>query len=218
MAWSDGPGDWGGRPLRCMFQGCSVPRVDRARGADAGRPADVGPRAWLRGPRRPRRVAPRPGDGGAGGQAGSQTRGLRAGGRQVDAEPASGAERARANALSQNRPRQRGDRGVVRRPLRGGARHGAQRDHPRSRRHRRPAARPPGRALLPRLLRLLLLSAALRLLRRPPAGGQAAARRHRCQCRGGCAGRPHRRADPRPLAERAQFLLARRIPASRERS
>ena len=36
--------------------------------------------------------------------------------------------------------------------------------------HRRSAARPPGRAVLPRLLRLLLLPAALRLLRPASAG------------------------------------------------
>ena len=55
----------------------------------------------------------------------------------------------------------------------------AEGDRARSRRHRRPAARPPGGAVLPRLLRLLLLPAALRLLRPPPAGGEAPARRHR---------------------------------------
>ena len=52
-----------------------------------------------------------------------------------------------------------------------------QADHARPRRHRRSAARPPGRPLLPRLLRLLLLSAALRVLRPASAGGQAAALR-----------------------------------------
>ena len=65
--------------------------LDRARGGDAGRSAGVRDRARLRGPQRPRRAAPRSDDGGAGGQACGAARGLRAGGRQVDAQPA-GAE------------------------------------------------------------------------------------------------------------------------------
>ncbi len=88
-------------------------------------------------------------------------------------------------------------------------------DHPRSRRHRRPAARASGGALLPRLLRLLLLSAAVRVLRPASVGGQAASFRHRRQRgqRGG--GRADCPANPRPLAVRAhpaagrQWLCAR---------
>jgi Transposase DDE domain group 1 len=70
----------------------------------------------------------------------------------------------------------RSSRAVPRRP-----RHGARADRPRPRRHRRPAAWPPGGAVLPwLLLRLLLLPAAVRVPRSAPARGQAAARRHRC--------------------------------------
>ena len=65
-----------------------------------------------------------------------------------------------------------------------------------------PAARPSGRPLLPRLLRLLLLPAALHLLRRSLAGGQAEARRHRRQRRRDRRGGAHRRAHPRALARR----------------
>ena len=96
-----------------------------------------------------------------------------------------------------------GDRGVAGDAVPGGAPAAAGADHPRSRRHRRPAARASGGTLLPRLLRLLLLSAAVRVLRPASAGGQAAPLRHRCQRgqrRGGRADCP---ANPRPLAVRA---------------
>ena len=96
----------------------------------------------------------------------------------------------------------RGDRGPVRRPVPGGAREAARADHPRPRRHRRPLAWASGRALLPRLLRLLLLPAAVCVLRPPPAGGQAPACQHRRLGRRGRGDRPHRRPDPRALAQR----------------
>src|SRR5207249_141825 len=139
---------------------------------------------------------------------------LRAGGWQIDAEPA-GTEPRRTFALSQDRVRRGGDRGVAGDAVPGGARAAAGADHPRSGRHRRPAARASGEPLLPRLLRLLLLSAAVRVLRPAPVGGQAAPLRHRRQCgqrRGGCADRP---ANPHPLAVCAhpaasrQWLCAR---------
>ena len=174
--------------------------ADRARGRDAGRPAGVRHRAGLRGPQRPRRAAPRSGDGGAGRQARGAARGLRAGGRQVDAQPA-GAEPARSRrAITRSATIRRRSRALFvdlfleaheRRP---------EADHSRSRCHRRSAARPAGGPLLPRLLRLLLLPAALRLLRPPPAGRQAAARQHRRRGRRGRGGGAHRRADPRALA------------------
>ncbi len=53
-------------------------------------------------------------------------RGLRAGGRQIDAEPA-GAEPAGADALSQDQPRSGGHQAAVRRPVPGGARASAER-------------------------------------------------------------------------------------------
>ena len=95
--------------------------TDRARGGDPGRPAGVRDRARLRGSQRPRRAAPRSDDGGAGGQARGAARGLRAGGRQVDAQPA-GAEPAGADALSQDQPQSGGDQAASGRPVPGGAR------------------------------------------------------------------------------------------------
>ena len=83
-------------------------------------------------------------------------------------------------------------------------------DRARPRRHRRPAPRPPGRALLPRLLRLLLLPAALHLLRPPSAGGEAPALEHRRLGRRGRGGGAHRRPDPRPLAAGADRAARRR--------
>jgi hypothetical protein len=77
----------------------------------------------------------------------------------------------------------------------------AQGDRARSRCDRRSAARPSGRPLLPRLLRLPLLFAALRLLRPASFGGQAAPLEHRCLCRFGRGGGTDRRADPRALAK-----------------
>ena len=128
--------------------------------------------------------------------------GLCAAGGQVDAEPA-GAEPRRADALSQGEPRPGGDRDAVRRSVPGGASAPAGADHSRSRCHRRSAARPSGRPVLPRLLRLLLLPAALRVLRPASAGGQAAALQHRCLGRSGRGDRADRGADPPPLAEDA---------------
>ena len=64
---------------------------------------------------------------------------------------------------------------------------------PRLRRHRRPGPRPPGGAVLPRLLRQLLLPAPLRLLRRRAAGRLPAARQHR---RGQAQPRPPEAAGP----------------------
>ena len=104
------------------------------------------------------------------------------------------------DALSQDRLRRGGDRGAVRRSVPRGAQAAAGADHPRSRCHRRSAARPPGRPLLPRLLRLLLLSAALRVLRPASAGGQAAAAPTSTPRPARRGGRAHRRPDPRPLA------------------
>ena len=92
----------------------------------------------------------------------------------------------------------------------------AQADRPRSRRHRRSAPRPPGRPLLPRLLRRLLLPAAVHLLRPPSARGQAAARRHRRLGRGG---RGDRRASWRQIRSRwpqVQIVLRADCGFSRE--
>ena len=81
---------------------------------------------------------------------------------------------------------------------------------------RRPAARPPGRAFLPRLLRQLLLPAALPLLRPTSARGQAAALPHRFIGRCGREDRALRGPDPRFVArhqdmpEGRQGVCARR--------
>ena len=85
----------------------------------------------------------------------------------------------------------------------------ARADRARSGCHGRSAARPPGGAVLPRLLRLLLLSAALCLLRPASAGGQAAARQHRCRGRRDRGSRPHRRPDPRTLAPGTHLAAGR---------
>ena len=84
-------------------------------------------------------------------QARGPARGLRASGGQVDAEPAR-AEPARADPLPQDQPRRGDDRGAAGRSVCGGPSQLAQADRPRSRRHRRPAARPSRGPLLPRLL------------------------------------------------------------------
>src|SRR5438046_1807599 len=91
----------------------------------------------------------------------------------------------------------------------GGARATAGADHPRSRRHRRPAARASGEPLLPRLLRLLLLSAAVRVLRPASVGGQAAPLRYRRQRGQRRGGRADCSANPRPLAVRAHPAASR---------
>ena len=122
-----------------------------------------------------------------------------------------------ADALSQDQPRRGGDRGAVRRSVPGGASAGAGADHPRSRCHRRSAARPAGGPVLPRLLRLLLLSAALHLLRPSSAGGQAAALQHRRRGRRDRGGRAHRRPDPRALAAGAHPAARRFRLRPRER-
>ncbi len=128
--------------------------------------------AGLRRSGRSRRAAPRPDDGGAGRQAVGPAQGLCAVGRQIDAQPAR-AGRAGADALSPDRLGRRQDRGAVCRSVRGGAPTPAKADHPRSRCHRRSAARASGRAVLSRLLRLLLLSAAVHFLRVASVGGQS---------------------------------------------
>ena len=71
------------------------------------------------------------------------------------------------------------DRRAAGRPVPGGAREPPAADRARSRCHRRPPARHPGGALLPRLLRPLLLPAAVHLLRRAPAVRAAAPVQHR---------------------------------------
>ncbi len=76
--------------------------VRRALGRHAGRAARVRHRARLRGPERSRRASPRSGDGGSGGQARSPARGLRAGGGQVDAEPAGTVARRRRRATTRS--------------------------------------------------------------------------------------------------------------------
>ena len=127
--------------------------------------------------------------------------GLRAGGRQIDAEPA-GAEPGRSRRAITRSPttRRRSRRCSVTLFLEAHTA-AAQADHPRSRRHRRSAARPSGGPLLPRLLRLLLLSAALRVLRPASAGRQAAALRHRRQ--------------PRAASRRSRGSSGRSAPAGR---
>ena len=82
-------------------------------------------------------------------------------------------------------------------------------DHPRSRRHRRPAARASGGTLFPRLSRHLLLSAALRVLRSASIGGQIAPGQHRRQCRQHRGGGADRRPDPRALAPGAHPVARR---------
>ena len=74
-----------------------------------------------------------------------------------------------------------------------------QADRARPRCDRRPAARPSGRPVLPRLLWLLLLPAALRVLRPAPARGQAQALEHRCCRRCDRGGRADRQSDPRSI-------------------
>ena len=69
--------------------------------------------------------------------------------------------------LQADRRRRRGARRADGGAVRGDAGDGAGRDRARSRCHRRPGARRPGGALLPRLLRLLLLSGAVHHLWRP---------------------------------------------------
>ena len=86
---------------------------------------------------------------------------------------------------------------AVRWSVPGGPRQTAAADHPRSRRHRRSAARPSGRPVLPRLLRLLLLSAALHVLRPTSLGREAAAVEHRRRRRIGRGDGTDRRPDPR---------------------
>src|SRR5215472_10044714 len=132
---------------------------------------------------------------------------LRAGGRQIDTQPARIGQ-AGADALSQDRARPAGDRKSTDRSVCRGPRASAAADHPRSRCHRRPAAWRPGGPLLPRLLRLLLLPAALHLLRPAPLGGQIAPFQHRRQRRGGRGGGAHRRPPPRPLAAGAHPVRA----------
>ena len=122
---------------------------------------------------------------------------LRAAGRQEHAEPAGARAAGGADPLPQDRPRRRGDRARCSSSCSSMRTPAAEADRPRPRRHRRSAARPPGRPVLPRLLRLLLLPAALRVLRPASAGGQAAALQHRRRGRGGRGGGAHRRPDPR---------------------
>ena len=90
---------------------------------------------------------------------------------------------------------------------------GAQRDRPRPRRDGRPAARPSGGPVLPRLLRRLQLSAAVCVLRPASAGGQAQALEHRRQ-RG--IGRGSRRASSRKSGRvgRERASCCALIPAS----
>ena len=162
----------------CFADGRRPELVEHER-RDHADAAHLRPRAGLRGPGRPRRAAPRSGAGDPGRQARGAAPGLRAAGRQEHAEPAGACAGLGARPLPQDRPRPAGDRAAVRRPVPRGARQAAGADHPRSRCHRRSAARPPGGPLLPRLLRLLLLPAAVRLLRPASAGRQAAALEHR---------------------------------------
>ncbi len=86
---------------------------------------------------------------------------------------------------------------------------GAAADHPRSRRHRRPAARASGGAFFPRLLRQLLLSAALCVLRPASAGEQIAPGQHRRQRRQHRGGGADRRPDPSALAQGAHSAACR---------
>ena len=138
--------------LARLFRRRTLAGAGRARRRDHADAAHLRPRAGLRGPGRPRRAAPRPGAGDPGRQARGAAPGLRAAGRQEHVEPARACADRGARPLPQDRPRPAGDRAAVRRPVPGGARAAARADRPRSRCHRRSAPRPPGRALLPRLL------------------------------------------------------------------
>ena len=129
------------------------------------------------------------------------SRRLRAAGRQVDPQPARARAGRGADALPQDRPRRGRDRAAVRRAVPRRAQHAARGDRARPGRHRRPAARPPGGPLLPRLLWLLLLPAALRLLRRSPAG------------RPSCGGRTSTPAPARSRRSRGSWR--RSAPAGR---
>ena len=102
------------------FDDGRAPGAGRAHDRGHGGAAGVRHRARLRGPDRPRPAAPRPGAGDARRQARGQAQGLRPARRQEHAQPA----RARAVGpapLPQDRPRRRGDRAPVRRPLPRGA-------------------------------------------------------------------------------------------------
>ena len=88
---------------------------------------------------------------------------------------------------------------LVCRSVSGSAPTPAEADHPRSRCHRRSAARASGRPLLSRLLRLLLLSAAVHFQRPASVGVKAAARRHR---RGPPERSRRRRASSRQIRAR----------------
>ena len=176
-----------------------------------GRPARVRPGAGLRGPDRSRSPAPRPGAGGGHRQA------------QPHAAPTARRWPASRRSTGSSTRRPGSPRATIRSAMTGARSsgcssscsstrtHPARGDRARPGRDRRPAARPPGGPLLPRLLRLLLLPAALRLLRRPPAGRQAAAVEHRRQRRRGRGDCADRGADPRPLAAGADR------PARRQR-
>ena len=105
-------------------------------------------------------------------------RGLRAAGRQVDAEPAGAEPASSRRAITRSATTPAAIESAVRRSVPGGA----SRAPPKQIILDLDATDDPlhgasGGPLLPRLLRLLLLSAALRLLRPASAGRQAAARR-----------------------------------------
>ena len=160
--WARRPGDRAERRLPPVPAMAAIPAASSTR-RDAGRAARVRDRAGLRGPQRPRSVAPRSDHGGAGRQAEGEAQAMRAGGgqstlnrleharRKARLPPAaitrSATTRAAIEALFVNV--------FLEAHAAPPAAHRA-----RSRCHRRSPAWPPGGPLLPWLLRRLLLSAA----------------------------------------------------------
>ena len=194
--------------VRGVFRGPPRGEPRRAHDLRAGEAADPRHRGGLRGRERPRDAARRRAAGpglrtrGPGGRASPSGTGpgTRAGG-QEHAEPARARGRGgAAEPLPARGPGSGGDRGAVRGLHDRGARGGARADRAGPGCDGRPGPRPPGGALLPRLLPQLLLPAALHLLRRSPAVREAATGEPGRRGRVGGGGGADRGPDPEPLA------------------